>query len=112
MDRRETFAFLLLAVFALILPFNLTAADTSSLYKDKCAACHGMDGAGKTAAGKKMETPDLRTREFVEMSDSQMFESIGRGTRHRNYPHSYLYTGLHQQQINDLVIYIRHLQKK
>jgi mono/diheme cytochrome c family protein len=81
-------------------------------YKDKCGSCHAADGSGKTAAGKKMETPDLRAKEFVEMTDAQMFESIGRGTKHRNYPHSFLYTGLNEKQVRDLVTYIRGLQQK
>jgi cytochrome c len=101
-------AVLLSAVFTLL----AAAESVSSLYDQKCSNCHAKDGSGKTVAGKKMETPDLRSKVFVEMTDSQMFESVGRGTQHRNYPHSYLYTGLNRQQVSDLVTYIRHLQQK
>jgi mono/diheme cytochrome c family protein len=88
-----------------------TAQDGAAIYKNKCASCHAADGSGKTAAGKKLESPDLRAKEFVEMSDKDMFESIGRGTKHRNYPHSFLYTGLNESQVRAMVSYIRGLQQ-
>lgn len=31
-----------------------------SLYLDKCAVCHGADGAGKTAKGRKLKVKDVR----------------------------------------------------
>jgi mono/diheme cytochrome c family protein len=102
----------LAAIMWIVFPLFGAADSASSLYDQKCSSCHAKDGSGKTAAGKKMDTPDLRSKEFVVMSDSQMFESIGRGTKHRKYPHSYLYTGLNQQQISDLVTYVRNLQQK
>lgn len=110
--RKSVFILICLAALALMLPPPSVAQDTPALYKDKCGHCHAADGSGKTAAGKKMEVPDLRAKAFVEMSDREMFESIGRGTRHKTYPHSYLYTGLKEQQVNNLIAYIRQLQKK
>lgn len=110
--RKSVIIRFLFALLAFILPLTSVAQDSVTLYKDKCGSCHAADGSGKTAAGKKMEVPDLRAKQFVEMSDKELFESIGRGTRHRTYPHSYLYTGLKEQQINSLIAYIRQLQKK
>ncbi|HET8667637.1 MAG TPA: c-type cytochrome [Terriglobales bacterium] len=112
MNRMHAFAFLLLGAFALTFPLSMKAADAAGLFKDKCVSCHGADGSGKTAAGKKMETPDLHSKQFVEMSDKDMFETIARGTRHKKYPHSFLYTGLNETQINGLVAHVRELQKK
>lgn len=98
------------AVIAFVLP--VAAQDSAATYRNKCLSCHAADGSGKTASGKKMETPDLRAKQFVEMTDKDMFESIGRGTKHRNYPHSFLYTGLNESQVRGLVTYIRELQQK
>ncbi|HEV2200645.1 MAG TPA: c-type cytochrome [Bryobacteraceae bacterium] len=35
--------------------------DAKDLYLDKCATCHGPDGMGKTAMGKKLKVVDVRT---------------------------------------------------
>ncbi len=51
---------------AAILPASLTLPcrrkDTSAsdIYLDKCSVCHGADGAGKTAKGKKLKVKDVR----------------------------------------------------
>lgn len=101
-----------LAAVLLCVTASLAADSTSALFNEKCSSCHAVDGTGKTAAGKKMHTPDLHAKEFVEMSNQEMFDTIGRGTKHKWYPHSFLYTGLKEQQVRDLVTYIRQLQKK
>jgi mono/diheme cytochrome c family protein len=102
----------LLSLALIVLTSFGTAQNAFNVYRERCMSCHGLDGAGKTAAGKKMETPDLRSKEFVAMSDAQMFNSIGRGTQHKNYPHSFLYTGLSEKQVHEMVGYIRQLQNK
>ena len=33
--------------------------DAKDLYLSKCATCHGPDGAGKTARGKKLKVQDV-----------------------------------------------------
>lgn len=105
---------LALAFAAVVLAVTgcLAADSASAVFKEKCSSCHAMDGAGKTPAGRKMQVPDLHAKQFVEMSDQEMFETIGRGTKHRNYPHSFLYTGLNEQQVRELVSHIRSLQAK
>jgi len=35
-------------------------ADAASTYKSKCQSCHGADGKGQTAAGKKLHVKDFR----------------------------------------------------
>ncbi len=34
--------------------------DGQAIYLDQCAVCHGPDGAGKTAKGKKLKVKDVR----------------------------------------------------
>src|SRR5262245_8756308 len=34
--------------------------DAKDTFLDKCAVCHGADGAGKTAKGKKLKVLDVR----------------------------------------------------
>src|SRR5256885_16653111 len=51
------------------------AADT---YLDKCAVCHGPDGAGKTAKGKKLKVKDVRET-IRTLSADQMIAIVTKG---------------------------------
>jgi mono/diheme cytochrome c family protein len=81
--------------------------DAAANYKEKCASCHSDDGSGRSAVPKKMNVPDLRSREIRSMSDDKLYETIARGTKHREYPHAFLYTGLKESELRDIVKYIR-----
>ena len=35
--------------------------DAKDIYLDKCSVCHGPDGTGKTAKGKKLKVKDVHT---------------------------------------------------
>jgi mono/diheme cytochrome c family protein len=103
----------------MLLPWRLTltvilgvaaiamAAEVPTLYTAQCANCHGADGRGKTAGAAKMEMPDLHSKKVQGLSDSDLYESIARGSKHRAYPHAYLYRGMKEKEIRELVIYIR-----
>ena len=55
------------------------AADNAAVYKAKCAACHGADGAGQTTMGKKMNLRDLRSPEVQKQSDAELTKIIAEG---------------------------------
>lgn len=85
----------------------------SEVYTARCANCHGSDGAGKTNAAKTFNgLPDLRGAAVQKRSDSELADTIGRGTDHKKYPHVFLQTGLTQGQVNDVVAHLRVLGKK
>ncbi len=52
-----------------------TSTDGANLYKAKCAACHGADGAGKST----MKNTDLRAPEVQKQSDAQLQEAVANG---------------------------------
>ncbi len=83
-----------------------------ALFKSNCARCHNMNGDGKTAAGEKMKIPDLRSDEVQKLSDEQLYQTIGNGTQHKQYPHTFLAKGMHPGEIKQLVSYIRTLKPK
>ena len=85
------------------------AQDSETLYNQKCANCHAKDGSGRTAAASKMEVPDFRSKRIKEMSDTDIYNSIAHGTRHRDYPHAFLHTGMTEEQIKGIVKYVRSL---
>jgi mono/diheme cytochrome c family protein len=82
------------------------AEDTAALYKAKCAACHGPDGKGNTAAGKKLGVRDFHAPEVAKMSDAELFDITKKGKEKMPaYDKK-----LTDDQIKDLVKYIRGLK--
>jgi mono/diheme cytochrome c family protein len=98
---------LLLILCVALIPAWAKAHTASDNYKERCAVCHGDDGAGKTPAQQKMHVPDLRSKQVRAMSDAELYETIAKGTQHKEYQHAFLYTGLTEAEIYDLVKYIR-----
>jgi mono/diheme cytochrome c family protein len=79
-----------------------------ALYKAKCAICHGADGSGNTANGKKLNVRDLRSPEVQKMSDEKLSEVIAVG---KGKMPGYEKT-LGKDKVSELVSYTRELAKK
>jgi mono/diheme cytochrome c family protein len=85
--------------------FAQDAQDAATLYKSKCAACHGADGAGDTAMGKKLGVKDFHSPEVSKLSDTELFDITKKGKdKMPSYDKK-----LTDDQIKDLVKYIRTL---
>jgi mono/diheme cytochrome c family protein len=52
---------------------------SAALYKQKCAACHGVDGKGETATGKAMKVRSFADPEVAKMSDDELAGAIEKG---------------------------------
>ena len=52
--------------------------NVADVYADKCAVCHGTDGAGKTARGKKLKVKDVRET-IKKLNAAQMAEVVVKG---------------------------------
>ena len=86
----------------------LRAQDGSALYKTKCAACHGPEGAGKTAMGTALKIRDLRSEDVQKQTDADLNRIITKGKN--KMP---AFDGkLKHEQIEQLVGYVRALAKK
>ncbi len=94
-------------VLALLLASAVTAfAAGEDVYKAKCASCHGPDGKGQTAIGKKMDLRDLASDDVQKQHDSELKLIIEKGKG--KMPG---YKGkLTDKQIDDLIVYIRSLK--
>ncbi|HKW74522.1 MAG TPA: cytochrome c [Terriglobales bacterium] len=94
-----------LAVMALAAPVR--AQDSpEALYKTKCQACHGQDGKGETAAGKKLGAKDFQSPEVTKMSDAALFDITKKGKdKMPAYDKK-----LRDDQIKGLIKYIRTLK--
>ena len=94
------------AILALGIPSQ--AQETGeSLYKGKCAVCHGPTGTGKMPMGEKLKVPDMHSPDVQKMTDAEMKAIINKG---KNKMPGYE-TKLSKEQIDKLVVYIRELAK-
>jgi cytochrome c6 len=79
-----------------------------SLFKGKCAMCHGADGAAKTTMGEKLKIPDLHSADVQKKSDADLKAIITKGKdKMPGYE-----AKLSKEQIDKLVAFIRDLGKK
>ena len=91
------------ALFILIPNLSWAADDGAALYKAKCAACHGPDGAGKPAA----KIPSLIGDEAKKASDADLAKDVTEKPKHAGVAKS-----LTPDQVKLVISYIRDLQKK
>jgi mono/diheme cytochrome c family protein len=88
----------------LVLPAPGHAQNAETLYKSKCAACHGPDGSG-SAMGAKLGVHDFHSADVQKQSDAELSGIIANG---KNKMPSYAKT-LKADEITALVAYIRTL---
>jgi cytochrome c553 len=89
-------------LFILIPSLSWAGDDASTLFKTKCAACHGVDAAGKPAA----KIPSLIGDDAKKMSDADLEKAITEKPKHAGIAKS-----LTPDQVKMLVSYIRSVQK-
>jgi mono/diheme cytochrome c family protein len=91
------------ALFILIPNLSWAADDGASLYKAKCAACHGVDAAGKPAA----KIPSLIGDDAKNASETDLAKDVTDKPKHAGVAKA-----LTPDQVKMVVAYIRELQKK
>ena len=92
-----------IAIALFILIPNLSwAEDGAALYKAKCSACHGADGAGTPAA----KIPSLIGDDAKKMSDADLEKAVTEKPKHAGVAKA-----LTPDQVKAVVAYVRSLQK-
>jgi mono/diheme cytochrome c family protein len=97
-----------LLIVCLTSPIVVMAQEfAEDLYNHKCAVCHGKDGLGNTAKGKKVHVKDVH--ENVKDSEEVMIKAVtdGKGDDMDSYKKEFT-----PEQIKGLVDYYRGLGKK
>jgi mono/diheme cytochrome c family protein len=89
-------------VFTVIPNLSWAADDGATIYKTKCAACHGADATGKPAA----KIPSLVSDDAKKASDDDLAKSVAEKAKHPAGVKS-----LPPDQVKMIVSYIRSLQK-
>jgi mono/diheme cytochrome c family protein len=90
------------ALFILIPNLSWAADDGATIFKSKCAACHGADAAGKPAA----KIPSLVSDDVKKLSDDDLAKAIAEKPKHPGNIKS-----LAPDQVKAVVTYVRTLQK-
>jgi mono/diheme cytochrome c family protein len=78
----------------------------ASFFRSNCVVCHGKEADGGELAGKAV--PSLRTGEALQKTDAELYEQIANG-KNGMPPFKYQLT---EQQIHNMVRFIRDLQKE
>jgi mono/diheme cytochrome c family protein len=101
----QAFATVTAIAVVFILPLPARAQNPSeTLFKSKCAGCHGPDGSG-SAAGKKLGAHDFHSAEVQKMSDTELSGIVTSG-KNKMPPYG---KSLKPDDIKGLVAYIRSL---
>jgi mono/diheme cytochrome c family protein len=69
-------------------PEGTAKHDGKEHWADHCAPCHGADGSGLTAMGRRMvpRVPDMRGAQTQSLSDGQLYWIIQNGVRFSGMP--------------------------
>lgn len=86
----------------------LVGQEAAALYKTKCAACHGAEGAGKPA----LAGTNLLTAEAKKRPDAEVTAIIAEGGKKAKASHAFAKKGLTEKQVASLLGHVRQLQKK
>ena len=109
MLRPATLILIIAAVAVILAPaFGQLANEGATLYQTRCAACHGVDGAGKPAA----RIPSLISDDAKKATDADLTDGIANGGASKKAAHAFQAKGLSPDQIRMIVAYIREVQKK
>jgi mono/diheme cytochrome c family protein len=92
-------------VLGLTTPMASSADSSADLFKQKCAMCHGENGAGK---GK---VPALSLAEIQQKSDADFKTAIEKGLKNDKGMMPGFGSKLTPEQIDELVKYVRSLKK-
>jgi mono/diheme cytochrome c family protein len=87
---------------------NAGAEPAASVYKAKCAACHGPAGDASTPAGKALKVPSFTSEPALNDTDANMLTIAMNGKGKMPAWHDKLSEG----QIKELIAFIHTLQKK
>jgi mono/diheme cytochrome c family protein len=88
------------ALFAIVPSLSWAAEDGAALYKAKCAACHGPDGAGKVGPAVK----------GTKLTDAQIADLLTKGEAGKKAPHGKAVAGLSAEQAKAVAEYIKSLK--
>ncbi len=94
------------AVFAAA-TLNSGAADGAAVFTSKCASCHGADGKGATAMGKKLKCKDLTV---TKPTEAQVVKAVKEGVKEGDKVHMKPIAGVSDDDAKAIAAYIKGLK--
>jgi cytochrome c6 len=93
---------------------SLQGADIKTNWSKHCTKCHGADGKGQTTMGKKLKVADYTDPKVqAKFTDEEMIKITKEGKKEGSKTLMKGYSDvLSDQEIKDLVAYIRTMAKK
>lgn len=92
---------------------TLVAADAKANYTKDCQKCHGADGKGQTIMGKKLKVKDYTDAAVQKkFTDEEASKIIKEGKKEGDKALMKAYDQYSDQEVKDLVAYIRKFAKK
>ena len=93
-------------ILAMMLAFSgaVFGADARTLWAQSCASCHGKDGSGNTAMGKKLGLQDYTKSQSFSDAEAANVIKNGKGKMKA-------YKQLSDADVKALVAYVRSLKK-
>ena len=91
------------------------AADAAANYKEHCAKCHGEDGKGQTKMGQKLGAKNYTDAKVqAELKDADALKALKEGYKDKKTDKLVMkpVEGLNDQELKDLVAYMRKFGKK
>ncbi len=98
---------LLLVVNSALAQESGKASAGASVFKSKCALCHGADGAGNTSLGKQLQAADLRSKDVQKRTNAELTKIVHDGQA--NMPP--FADQLSDAEISHVIQYVRQLGK-
>jgi mono/diheme cytochrome c family protein len=93
----------IMAVLLIASSASWAADDGATLYKTKCAGCHGPNGEGKAA----IKSPALKG---TTLDTNQVAEQITKGEAGRKAPHNKGISGLNDEQAKAIAEFVKTLK--
>lgn len=87
----------------------LVLTEASSLYKSRCAACHGLDGLADTPAAKKQNIPSFASDAVRKLTTAEIQDEILNGGKDRRASHTFATKGLSASEGAKLAVYVKEL---
>lgn len=91
---------------------TIQAEDAKAVYEKSCAMCHGKDGTGDTAMGKKLQIKNYTDAKVQEaIKDEDMIKAIKEGVKEGDKTKMKAFDKLTDDEAKALVAYIRAFKK-
>ena len=93
---------LVVATMTMLTTTSLAQDPGATIYKSKCASCHGRDGGGKPGPNLKM----------TKLREDDIFLLLSKGDNSHKMPHDKAMSALKDDEINAVARYVKSLSPK